>query len=135
MRADPGQPEMDERAVPPVGRATSTKNLPTRAVPVVDPVDAPKPSPEVPAPTEPISLLPEEMASRLRSRWEMIQSGFVDEPKQTVDQAGELVREALGQLTDAFEDKRQHLHENGAVPTEDLRQTLRHYRLLLNRLL
>src|SRR5262245_50623486 len=132
MRSDPGQPEMGERAMPPGGRTPDTTKPRPRAAPVVD---APEPSPEVPAATEPISLLPEETASRLRSRWEMIQSGFVDEPKQTVDQAGELVREALGQLTDAFEDKRQHLHENGAVPTEDLRQTLRHYRLLLNRLI
>lgn len=79
-------------------------------------------------------MLPQEAASQLRSRWEMIQSGFVDDPRDAVEQAGALVEEALGQLTAVFEEKREHLQGGGNIPTEELRQTLRHYRLLLNRL-
>ena len=64
----------------------------------------------------------------------MIQSGFVDDPRHAVEQASALVNEALGQLSSVFEEKREHLQHNGEIPTEELRQTLRHYRLLLNRL-
>jgi hypothetical protein len=84
--------------------------------------------------TEAISLLPEDAAGRFRSRWELIQSGFVDDPRRSVEQAGALVDEALEQLSAVFDEKRAHLQRDGNVPTEDLRQTLRHYRLLLNRL-
>jgi len=84
--------------------------------------------------TEQVLLLPEEGASQFRSRWETIQSGFVDDPRHSVEQASALVTEALGQLTSVFEEKREHLRHHGEIPTEELRQTLRHYRLLLNRL-
>jgi hypothetical protein len=87
-----------------------------------------------PTSTEPILLLPEEAANQFRSRWEIIQSGFVDDPRHAVEQASTLVEEALGQLTAVFTEKREQLQRNGDLPTEDLRQTLRHYRLLLNRL-
>ncbi|MGH9427143.1 MAG: hypothetical protein ACRD2L_12670, partial [Terriglobia bacterium] len=90
--------------------------------------------PSNPAVTEAISLLPEETASQFRSRWDLIQNGFVDDPRRAVDQAGALVDEALNQLCAVFEEKRSHLQRNGGVPTEELRHTLRHYRLLLNRL-
>jgi hypothetical protein len=96
--------------------------------------DAPSEVPSNPNATQPILLLPQEAASQFRSRWEIIQSEFVDDPRHAVEQASALVEEALGQLTGVFAEKREHLQRNGDIPTEDLRQTLRHYRLLLNRL-
>ena len=69
-----------------------------RSVPVAQPADMPADVPASPSLTEPISLLPQDAASQLRSRWEVIQSGFVDDPRDVVEQAGALVEEALGQL-------------------------------------
>jgi hypothetical protein len=96
--------------------------------------DTPHDVESTPTVTEDISLLPEEAASQLRSRWDVIQGGFVDDPRRAVDQAGALVDDALQQLNAVFEEKRSRLQGNGGIPTEELRQTLRHYRLLLNRL-
>jgi len=101
---------------------------------VAQTADAPPEVVSLPTATEPILLLPEEAASQFRARWEIIQSGFVDDPRHAVEQASALINEALGQLTGVFEEKRKHLQHNGEIPTEELRQTLRHYRLLLNRL-
>ena len=132
MRADPRETPVSERIDP---RPKDTpKGTRTRSAPVAQIADRPPEVAPSPSATEPILLLPEEAASQFRSRWEIIQSGFVDDPRNAVEQASALVNEALGQLTSAFEEKREHLQHNGEIPTEELRQTLRHYRLLLNRL-
>lgn len=134
MKADSRQTSATERIVPPGPRPEHSLKQPrARSVPVAQPADTPPEAPSNSSATEPISLLPQEAASQFRSRWEMIQSGFVDDPRHAVEQAGALVEEVLGQLTAVFEEKREHL-QRGDIPTEDLRQTLRHYRLLLSRL-
>ena len=135
MRADPRQTPGTEPIVP---QGVPPEELPVkpsgRTAPVVQPTETPSDVPINATATEAISLLPEDAASRFRSRWELIQSGFVDDPRRSVEQAGALVDEALEQLSAVFDEKRAHLQRDGNVPTEDLRQTLRHYRLLLNRL-
>jgi hypothetical protein len=132
MRVDARQTPVSERINP---RAKdSSKGPRTRSAPRAQIADAPSEVPSSPSATEPILLLPQEAASQFRTRWEIIQSGFVDDPRHAVEQASSLVEEALGQLTDVFAEKREHLLSNGDIPTENLRQTLRHYRLLLNRL-
>jgi hypothetical protein len=74
-----------------------------------------------------------------RSRWEKIQSGFVDEPRKAVEQADELVASAIKRLAEVFAGERQKLeaewdkHDN--VSTEDLRVALRRYRSFFDRLL
>jgi hypothetical protein len=115
------------------GNSLKSTRAASAPVPRADEIPADIP-PSVNA-TEPISLLPEDAASQFRSQWESIQSGFVDDPRQAVEQAGGLVEEALGKLTRVFDSKREQLKSGRDIPTEDLRQTLRHYRLLLNRLL
>jgi hypothetical protein len=132
MRADPKQALVSERIHP--RPKDAPKGPRTRSAPVAQIADVPPEVAPSPSTTEPILLLPEEAASRFRSRWEIIQSGFVDDPRHAVEQASALVNEALGQLTSVFEEKREHLQHNSEMPTEELRQTLRHYRLLLNRL-
>ena len=136
MRADPRQTPGTEPMVPP---GVPTEELPAKtsapSAPVVQPAETRSDVPINATATEAISLLPEDAAGRFRSRWELIQSGFVDDPRRSVEQAGALVDEALEQLSAVFDEKRAHLQRDGNVPTEDLRQTLRHYRLLLNRLL
>jgi hypothetical protein len=47
-------------------------------------------------------LLPPNLTQELRSRWDRIQAGFVDETKAAVQQADELVSTAIKKLADAF---------------------------------
>jgi hypothetical protein len=75
----------------------------------------------------------------LRSRWEKIQIGFVDEPRQAVEQADELVANAIKRLADVFAAERQKMEaewdKSDIVSTEDLRVALRRYRSFFDRLL
>jgi hypothetical protein len=77
--------------------------------------------------------------SGLRSRWDDIQSSFVDDPAACVQKADGLVEEVIAQLTSAFADARSHLEEQWArgenASTEDLRQALTRYREFFQRLL
>jgi molecular chaperone GrpE (heat shock protein) len=75
----------------------------------------------------------------LRSRWDTIQAGFVDEPRRSVEQADSLVADAIQRLAESFAQTRQDLEEQwtrGAdVSTEDLRVALQRYRSFFDRLL
>ena len=90
--------------------------------------------------TEPEAPLfsPDE-TNQLRTRWESVQAGFVDEPRRAVEEADGLVRQVMDRLTDGFSDQRERLErewgERDEVSTEDLRMALRHYRSFFDRLL
>jgi hypothetical protein len=75
----------------------------------------------------------------LRSRWEKIQIGFVDEPRTAVVQADELVANAIKRLAEIFATERHKLEtewdKTDNVSTEDLRVALRRYRSFFDRLL
>jgi len=94
-----------------------------------------------PAETEgtPAPLFATDEAQNFRSRWGNIQVGFVDEPRQAVQRADELVAEAIRRLTEEFareRDKLEHEWDKGdQVSTEDLRVALRRYRGFFDRLL
>jgi hypothetical protein len=76
---------------------------------------------------------------QLRGRWESIQSSFVDEPQQAVEQADALVTEVIKRLTKTFQETRDSLEtqlgEAEDVSTEDLRVGLQRYRSFFERLL
>ncbi len=78
-------------------------------------------------------------AQDFRSRWERIQIGFVDEPRKAVEQADELVADAIKRLAEVFATERQKLEaewdKTDNVSTEDLRVALRRYRSFFDRLL
>ena len=78
-------------------------------------------------------------AEGFRHRWEDLQAGFVDRPREMVEQADELVGELMQQLSAGFSAKRGELEaqwEKGEdVSTEDLRVALTRYRSFFNRLL
>jgi hypothetical protein len=78
-------------------------------------------------------------AQDFRSRWERVQIGFVDEPRQAVEQADELVAGAIKRLAEVFSDERKKLEsewdKTDNVSTEDLRIALRRYRSFFDRLL
>jgi hypothetical protein len=75
----------------------------------------------------------------LRSRWEAIQTGFVDEPRAAVEQADALVSQIMSRLTQVFADERTSLEQQWSrgdnVSTEDLRLALKRYRSFFERLL
>ena|SRR5437868_13398965 len=81
---------------------------------------------------------PDEMTN-LRSRWERIQTDFVDEPRRSVQQADELVSTVAKRLTEIFGDERNRLEQawdkGDSISTEDLRMAFRRYRSLFDRLL
>lgn len=85
------------------------------------------------------ALFPESEISALRTRWEAIQTGFVDEPKAAVTEADALVAQVISRLAEVFSQERTMLEQQwgkgGEVSTEDLRIALRRYRSFFSRLL
>jgi hypothetical protein len=84
-------------------------------------------------------LLSEDMTNQLQSEWTKIQAGFVDEPRQSVQKADELVALAIKQIAENFARERSVLESQwdreGEVSTEDLRVALTKYRSFFHRLL
>jgi hypothetical protein len=84
-------------------------------------------------------LFDEAATGDLRRRWDGIQTGFVDEPRGSVEQADALVAECMQRLADTFARERQGLEQQWSrgddVSTEDLRIALRRYRSFFDRLL
>ena len=78
-------------------------------------------------------------AEQFRSRWTTVQTGFVDEPRKSVEQADALVAEVMQKLAQVFADERKRLEQQwdrgGQTDTEELRQALRRYRSFFDRLL
>jgi hypothetical protein len=87
----------------------------------------------------PMSLFHDEEGRGFHTRWDAIQTGFVDQPKAAVEQADALVSEMLKRLTDGFGAEREKLESQWRrgqdVSTEDLRVALKRYRSFFERLL
>ena len=90
-------------------------------------------------PNVPASLLPEQEVVDLRRRWDEIQTGFVDEPRRSVEDADMLVAAAMKRLAETFASERAELErqwdQGDNVSTEDLRLVLQRYRAFFGRLL
>jgi hypothetical protein len=86
----------------------------------------------------PAPLLDPTESEYLRTRWIEIQGRFVDEPRSAVQQADALVSEVVEKITQMFANEHSSLesqwNQGKDVSTEDLRQTLQHYRAFFNRL-
>jgi hypothetical protein len=84
-------------------------------------------------------LLSHEFSQRLQSDWTSVQASFVDEPRQAVQRADELVAVAIKQIAETFARERSGLEaqwdREGEVSTEDLRVALTRYRSFFHRLL
>ena len=97
------------------------------------------PQPAEQAAPQPVQLLATDEAQNLRSRWDAIQTGFVDEPRRAVEQADSLVAEVMQRLAQIFADERSKLEGQWSrgdnVSTEDLRVALQRYRSFFDRLL
>ena len=84
-------------------------------------------------------MFPSGEVEGFRTRWMEVQTGFVDEPRNAVEQADGLVAEMMKRLAQVFADERGKLEEQWSrgddISTEDLRQALRRYRSFMDRLL
>jgi hypothetical protein len=84
-------------------------------------------------------LLPADQSKQFTSRWQEIQAGFVDQPRDSVEQADRLVADLMQQLASSFSDERERLEtqwdSGDDVSTEDLRIALTKYRSFFDRLL
>jgi len=132
-----------------VGRADADGPLVERADadgPLVERADADGPlveradadGPLVQEVPEPAGLASAGDQERFVARWQEIQAGFVDEPRRAVQDADALVVDMMDRLARMLATEREQLEslgETGKVSTEDLRQGLRRYRTLFERLL
>jgi hypothetical protein len=87
----------------------------------------------------PVLLFADAEVSDYRLRWSNIQAGFVDEPRQAVEDADNLVKSVLEKLSQGFTHERDRLAKQWDrgenVSTEDLRIALQRYRTFFDRLL
>jgi hypothetical protein len=84
-------------------------------------------------------LFTPDAATNFRSRWDVVQSSFVDDPRAAVRDADELVAQVTKSLAETFANQRSDLESGhdkaGAPSTENLRLALRRYRSFFERLL
>jgi hypothetical protein len=87
----------------------------------------------------PMPLFSESEMEDFRSQWSKVQTGFVDEPRQTVEGADKLVASVMQRLAEGFATERSGLEKQWGrgdnVSTEDLRIALQRYRSFFDRLL
>ena len=85
------------------------------------------------------SLLPEREESDFQRRWEEIQTRFVDDPRQAVEDADALVAGVMQRIAEGFAQARDGLEGQWSrgedVGTEELRVALQRYRGFFRRLL
>ncbi len=86
-----------------------------------------------------VPLFPRDDAQRFRARWDAVQTSFVDDPRQAVEQADHLVAEVMKHLAAIFDGERGKLESQwsrgDSISTEDLRVALQRYRSFFTRLL
>ena len=79
------------------------------------------------------------VAEDFRQRWDAVQIGFVDDPRQAVRSADELVAQVMKTLAETFAEQRSGIEagvdRGGDADTENLRVALQRYRSFFQRLL
>ena len=99
----------------------------------------PKPLDRVAVISESMPLFSEPEMGDFRSQWSKLQTGFVDEPRRTVEEADKLVAAVMQRLAEGFANERSGLEKQwdrgDNVSTEDLRLALQRYRSFFDRLL
>ncbi len=88
---------------------------------------------------EPTPLFADTEVGDFRTRWNTIQTGFVDQPRRAVEDADNLVASLMKKLAEGFASERERLEKQwdrgDNVSTEDLRIALQRYRSFFDRLL
>jgi hypothetical protein len=89
--------------------------------------------------SKPMPLFSESEMGDFRTQWSKVQTGFVDEPRRTVEDADKLVAAVMQRLAEGFANERSGLEKQwdrgDDVSTEDLRVALQRYRSFFDRLL
>ncbi|WP_328325940.1 hypothetical protein OHA70_36820 [Kribbella sp. NBC_00382] len=101
------------------------------ATPTARNVEATTPSADEP-------LVPTSEGVDFKARWDVIQQGFVDDPRSAVTDADKLVGDVLDRLSTTFDEQHRTLEgqwSNGEPDTEALRSALQRYRAFFERLL
>jgi hypothetical protein len=84
-------------------------------------------------------LFTQDAARDFRSRWDVVQRGFVDDPQEAVRAGDELVAQVIKNLAETFSSQRaaieHEMHQAQVPSTESLRLALRSYRSFFERLL
>jgi hypothetical protein len=84
-------------------------------------------------------LFNEDAATDFRSRWDVVQRSFVDDPQEAVRAGDELVAQVIKSLAETFSNQRSalegELNQKDQSSTENLRLALRQYRSFFERLL
>jgi hypothetical protein len=138
----------DENGIANEGDALTTADLAART-PEADykPEAGDTPEPEsstddvarAPAGESSAALFEPDETKRFQSRWSDIQTGFVDRPREMVEQADALVADLMQRLAAQFSDERSRLEtqwdKDDDVSTEELRVALTRYRSFFERLL
>ncbi len=135
------RPQMEEYAATgPHVDASAEQFAPPPAA--TDPAAAPAPPTPARLPDESDradGLFGEHDLADLRNRWNDVQAGFVDDPRECVQRADGLVSSAVEQLTANFAQTRSRLEDQWSrgeeASTEDLRIALKRYRDFFDRLL
>jgi hypothetical protein len=118
----------------------SDKGLTTREIANAGkPAEPPAPQPQPQHDAHRTPMFATDEASGYRTRWDAVQTGFVDEPRKAVEEADALVAQVIKRLSEVFADERsalEHQWERGdQISTEDLRLSLQKYRSFFERLL
>jgi hypothetical protein len=110
--------------------------------PASPPAEAQGRPPAEPAPQPLERLIETAEANRLKDRWSEVQSGFIDDPPETVRRADELAAEIVNALGQALAERKRSLDDrwrddkdDQQPDTEHLRLTLRAYREFVDRML
>lgn len=88
---------------------------------------------------ERVELFSRDEIENFRGRWQSLQTAFVDDPRETVQGADQLVAEVMQALASTFAEHKRELEtqwqQGEQVATEDLRLALQRYRTFFNELL
>src|SRR5262249_57448820 len=116
-----------------LARATGAAAATEARAPLRDDRNAPTPGPAN------TPLFAQNDADGLRTQWNEIQTGFVDQPRSAVERADTLVADVMKRLAESFARERDTLDRQwdhgDNVTTEDLRLALQRYRSFFDRLL
>jgi hypothetical protein len=108
--------------------------------PAPDAMSAPRQRPLMEHEGEPLAaLFLGPVAEDFRRRWDAVQIGFVDDPRQAVRSADELVAQVMKTLAETFAEQRAGIEagvdRGEQADTENLRVALQRYRSFFQRLL
>jgi hypothetical protein len=124
---------MDERTIEPEGTTTTTTEDMSEGSNREEVLELPESGMEAGP------LFAEDQSASYRSRWDEIQGRFVDDPRDAVREADELVSTVIGELESSFHSRRDSLEagwqQGDDTSTESLRLALQAYRSFFGRLL